>query len=953
MQLLQKFNKERFFLLLAFVLPLIFYFGIFFGKSFGFDCAQGVMGNYPPYEQVRTNIYGYCITILDPGAYTWQHPAHWVSMIRQYLSGHLPIWDQNIGIGIPLSADFISSVYFIPLIPFALLFKLSHFNFFYLDLFFVLRYMLMSLGMYLFLRSFKLDKIICFIGALAFFSSGYFIYIPAINHHNVDILLPFIGWAINNFYFSRKIKWIGISSLLLGLSMLGAMPESSIFILFFCAIYVLFLSFFYIDIKKIKFFLLGSSIILGGLLLSAILYIPGLQLILEGLSIHHNGGVIQKSIEWKNIILFILPKLFGGIGYYVTNFKDKLDFSSSNWNYLGFIIPYFFIISISSLIKLIINTKKEPLAKFFFFFFILTSILLLQNYSLIHFYLFEQLPVFYQTQFTKYSSTLINFSMITVAAFSLHYFIKKRSKNVLIIYAFFIGILLLINYHYRDIIFHNPYYQPRLGLAPNIFNAIIMITFITICLYIIKNTKALLLILFVVILAEFYMYFPKQGDQRRMDSLRTPPAISFLQKRNDHSFRILGTENILFPNLSTIYDLSDIRILDPLWIDRYYLYMKNFFAEPDTFRITGIKENIATQSANIVTNPYFDMLSVKYILSYNKIETIAIENNLIDAVVKQNPKALFLNKTIFDINKDAKQVLFEHAPNDISVLVEKPVGTKYLIVFPALSPNLFGKKEGDGVRFISKVYVGGSLIDSQEVIIDASNKKSDQKWFTMKLGPFPSSEETYNFTLELITDPLTNNAYDWAGWGGFEWDTDLNKTINKYKPVYDKEIKIYENKDFVPRLRFINKTICVDPNKAKKNDYNYIVELMKQHKSDIKQLAIVESNNCQNTNYDPNNAKIISQKFDDQEVSFTYSSSEDQYGILSDTYYPGWNIYINGKKEVIDPVDLAFRGFKLPKGNNVKVRIVYEPWTVKIGLLITLITLGGAIYISFKKSKLN
>ena len=132
-----------------------------------------------------------------------------------------------------------------------------------------------------------------------------------------------------------------------------------------------------------------------------------------------------------------------------------------------------------------------------------------------------------------------------------------------------------------------------------------------------------------------------------------------------------------------------------------------------------------------------------------------------------------------------------------------------------------------------------------------------------------------------------------------------------------------------------------------------MVKILTEREKEIINLAIVESNNCENKKYNPLAGKIIKQKFEDQEVSFAYSSKEDQYGVLSDTFYPGWNIYIDGKKGTIDPVNLAFRGFKLPKGKDVKVKIIYEPWTVRIGLLVTLITSGFSIYLVFNKKKLR
>lgn len=926
---------EQFYVMLSFFLPLIFYVSIFFGKSFGFDCAPAVMGNYPPFGQTLTTPNMFCTSILDPGAYTWQFPPMWASVARQFLQGHFAIWSQNIGIGIPLAANFQSNAFNIVLLPFILLFKISNFNLLFLDLFFVFRYMIMSLGMYLFLRSFKLDRIICLIGSLALFSSGYYIYVPTIAHHNVDLWLPLIAWSINNFYFKKDIRWMATSALLLGLSMLGGMPESSVFILFLVALYSSFLSIFYLKTEKIKYFILGNLIWVFGLLISAIQYVPGVEYILNSYN-NHSGGGAQKFMDFKNIFLFILPKLFAGTSFFWSGHADKLDFSPQNWNYIGSIISFLFVMGLINIKKIFkgIKTNKENVI--YFFYLTLTTILVLQLYGIVHIFVFELFPGFKETQFNKYSSTLINFSLITTMALSLPYLIKYKNKLQLLIYCLSVSFLVYLNFHYQEMIKANYFIVKRFGFASNIFYALIFITIITFVIYKIKNSKIILLTILILLLGEYYIYFPRLGDKNRRDSFRTPPAINFLKKLPYKDSRIFAVDNILFPNLATIYDLNDIRMLDALWSDRYFLYMKNFFAEPDAFRITGIKENIATQSANIIDNPYFDMLSVKHILSFNKIETVAIENSSIDSILKQNSKAVLISKTIFDINKDQKQVLFEHAPNDITAMINKPTGAMYLTLYPALSPNLFRKKEGDGVRFIAKVSVDNMQVDSQEVFIDASNKKSDEKWFALKLGPFPNSTESYDFNLQLVTDQRDNNAFDWAGWGGFEWDTNVNKTISKYKLVYDKEMKIYENKDYIPRLRFINETLCLKPNLDKEKNYDNVINLMKINKDKIRNLAVLESNNCKGEKYNPSAIRVIEQKFSDQEISFIYSSKEDQYGVLSDLYYPGWEIYINDKKGKIEPINLALRGFKLPRGNNKKVIIKYKPVSFRISAVISI-----------------
>ena len=58
--------------------------------------------------------------------------------------------------------------------------------------------------------------------------------------------------------------------------------------------------------------------------------------------------------------------------------------------------------------------------------------------------------------------------------------------------------------------------------------------------------------------------------------------------------------------------------------------------------------------------------------------------------------------------------------------------------------------------------------------------------------------------------------------------------------------------------------------------------------------------------------------------------------VLSDTYYPGWNVTVNGQPAGIDEVDYLLRGVHVPAGDDRMV-FSYDPgsftagWTVSLG----------------------
>ncbi|HHT9137077.1 MAG TPA: YfhO family protein [Candidatus Wunengus sp. YC60] len=62
---------------------------------------------------------------------------------------------------------------------------------------------------------------------------------------------------------------------------------------------------------------------------------------------------------------------------------------------------------------------------------------------------------------------------------------------------------------------------------------------------------------------------------------------------------------------------------------------------------------------------------------------------------------------------------------------------------------------------------------------------------------------------------------------------------------------------------------------------------------------------------------------------------EDGYLVLGDTFYPGWNAYVAGKKSRVFKTDYILRSVFLEKGDHV-VKFVYEPKSFTIGMIITL-----------------
>lgn len=77
-------------------------------------------------------------------------------------------------------------------------------------------------------------------------------------------------------------------------------------------------------------------------------------------------------------------------------------------------------------------------------------------------------------------------------------------------------------------------------------------------------------------------------------------------------------------------------------------------------------------------------------------------------------------------------------------------------------------------------------------------------------------------------------------------------------------------------------------------------------------------------------ANIVSYKAD--KITITTQSKTNMLLFLSDTYYPGWKAYIDGKEAPILRADYAFRAVAVPKGNHT-VMFVYKPLSFALGLI--------------------
>jgi hypothetical protein len=95
-----------------------------------------------------------------------------------------------------------------------------------------------------------------------------------------------------------------------------------------------------------------------------------------------------------------------------------------------------------------------------------------------------------------------------------------------------------------------------------------------------------------------------------------------------------------------------------------------------------------------------------------------------------------------------------------------------------------------------------------------------------------------------------------------------------------------------------------------------------------------------------NSAEFISES--NNRIDLHVRATENVMLVLSDTYYPGWKAFVNGREEKIYRADYNFRAISLSPG-EYRVRFIYNPVSFKIGALISLFALVGIIVYFVRK----
>lgn len=922
-------------LFILFLLLIIFFFDIVFLNA-TFSTASITAGTMPngPY-----NYSGYQLIyspVIDAGAPSWCFEPWLYYFAEVFKSGGLPLWYPYQGFGAPLIGDF-SSAFFYPIN--LILFSLPQSTLpFALDMSILFKLLIAGFFTYCFMRELSVSKTGSLASALIFMFNGYFIFYINMAHLNTEVLIPVLFFSLEKLVKKQDFKYTILAAVVVALIIFGGMPESILFALSIGGLYYLFrmivLNRSDFQIKKlIKPFLLLICVMGIGILIAAPQIIPFVEFLGNSFSAHPTGvGLSGGTFSYDSITLLI-PYFFGIIW--------------STWSGLNLHYSLLFI-GVAAVFLALMSYKKDDKYQSFTLFFGAVSIFyVLKFYTVPIVNWVGYLPFYNVSIFSKYLFPEFAFSIAVLAGIGLYHLPQLNLKRILLSFSIIFFIILAF-------IFANwpAAHQSTWNIAPfgwhfsalswMILNCTIAIGFLTALTFVAVlsyknklNIHYAACIILVLIIAELFIYVPHIHPER-VNPYQEPPYISFL--KNDSSiYRVVGVDQVLYPDTAAPYQIFDIENIDALNVNRYWRFIEELI-DPDIseMRFTG-----DTLSVNISNSRFLELSNVKYILSCQNL-TFGLDesSSFINLIQKQGQ--LYPGTPGYIAITPQKQDIFAHAPSKFCVNITVPDESSKLLFTYGLDQNTWTSGMGDGVTFNVLIVDNQSNQTVFSQYVNPSGNPRDRQWFSQTVNL--SEYRGENVQIQFVTSPGPNgnNAYDRAHWKSVDIVSDQQleeqkQFASKYTLVYDKEIKIYQDRDVLPRVFVVNDAIV-------KMNESEIFRTLKDPAFNVSHTVVLETEILEMgnlTNPTLGSDLIYSadiEKYTPNDIIINATLNRPGLLILTDTYYPGWKVVVDGKQQEILAADYLFRAVYLDAGTHY-VEYKYEPLSFVMGLVISMATI--------------
>jgi hypothetical protein len=897
----------------------------------------------------------------DMGASGWVSEPDAALVRHQYFAEkHLPLWNPYQSYGAPLAANMQSQ----PFHPLFGLLALSPGPRTY-NLFILARFLLAGLFTYLYLRLF-LSFTASVAGGIACMLSGYFILFFNMPHLSVEIFIPAVFLATERLLRDESMRNVGLSIAITFLCIVGGMPESAFLALVFGGSYFLYRLVTDARLRgaagrHLKYFVFAQGM---GLALAGFLLIPFVEFMRLSFDSHqpanlHGLIVGLKHDRWGlSIFTYVVPTLFGtawgNAARGLSGYEDLRGFA-------GVAPMLFAAIAVFGLVR---HRDRYPTL----FFFGAAIAIVLKRYGAPGVNWIGHLPLFQLIEFRKYDEPLLAFAVAVLGAFGVEQVLSgmvNRRRMVTSILAMLALLMAAGTLSWPKVttakVPPNVYYLSLAGAGGILFLAAVLL---------LGPAKpaarawmpAALLALLTTDMAGQYIYpvYYVQTRSARDDSnpYRGAPYIDCLMTRTEGCERVFGRDGILHPGWAGSFQLEDIRGLDAMYYRKYFDFIRFFLRDQIppgdrgelTNRFTGMRWPAIDHP---LERRLLQLSSVKFLLS---TETYTPEGRA-QEIIEQNRGRLIpgrenlIEVRTFTIGGETKPVLFEHPPYErLPFRFTVTPDSREFLFSVAMQPAVYDGSMpicGAGVQFRLEVRdSAGSIRELYARYIDPKHNLAERRWIPGAVDLSGYMGQTVELLFTTAPGPAGDTCAAWGGWGDPHLNGDTGES--DFKLVYDRGVKIYEYRETLPRAALFSTVELVADDGA-------ALARLGSPAFDIFGTAVISTKGLPASDWAALDrltrmarervraARIIA--YSSQEARIDALTERPALLMLNDSDYPGWNVYVDGRRSHWITANYLFRGVLLAPGRHF-VRFTYEPASFRTGAAISaaaLVCLAGFV----------
>jgi hypothetical protein len=886
----------------------------------------------------------------DPVAPATQTEPYLSIIKNSLLKEHkLPLWNPYSGCGLPFLANMQSEL-FCPLVVLFALFSSP----WAVDALVLSRLLVGGILTYLALWTLlpKENRAAGLVGAIGFMFSGYMLDCLNLPEMSVSVMVPSLLLGVESLVQRGGVGSFSLCSFAVAWILFGGMPEISFNALAFSGFYVI-VRVLTVDgwKSRARAFGLIAAAYFTGLAIALPQVLPFLEYVKSSFNIHDPSqtgdyaGLIHDADWRRGVLSYLFP---GG-------WAQKCFARGFYGVALSYLAAIGFCVSAWRLFK--VRAERATCVIVVFLAAIFAAMMLKRfGCPLVQWY--GALPVANMIFYHEYNEPMMALCVAILAAFGVAYVQRGVIKPRWVL-AVGVGTWLVASLFYflfragpvlpgfdlpKDLAF-----SMRLGLGT-------LVCAVLLCLSSFKSARVrtllpvLLVLPFLFETYNGYMVNAFYGaggvSERRLDAYKGAPYVDFLQKHSG-GWRVIGFDGVLNPNWPAAFMLPDVRAVDAIYPAVYNSFIGKF-VPPLRSRYWDYEEHPDRfNGMEAWMHPTLTVLRRLCILTSTKyLVSIMPLSERPDFILASEPMDATYNKMdgyswspSATIDGVAQPVLFQHPRLKIS-----SSAVKFAIAVPRRQPVLhFDFVRNPDVacpprsKPVEGIVLFNSLEDkSQPLRFEFRNDDPSplhSTRYSVDLSKFGG--QTINVTLASTPMPGSECYWEWVGWKSMRFSEP-----SAARCIYDKEAKVYELPDPLPHAAIFHQYTIAEDDRAclnllKSEEFAPFEKIVfVKNDAPVELLAQADAGRRTVASSPANVTKVDSSSV---EIDVPPNSAGSIL-LLTDTFYPGWRAFVDGREARIIRANYCFRAVVLPAGAR-HVSFQFDPLTLKLGLCASALAL--------------